>query len=100
MSDSSRTHYFIYYRIRAGVDAPDARAQVRAMQLALAGRTGVAGRLMERRDDGVTWMEIYEGIMDPAVFDEALDSETAAHQLADLIEPGSARHVERFVECA
>lgn len=100
MSDSPQTHYFIYYRIKADLDVPPARARVRAMQAALAARIGVAGRLMERRDDGVTWMEIYEGITDPTAFDSALGVETAAHKLADLIEPGSARHAECFVECA
>ncbi len=100
ISETARIHYFIYYRIRAGVDRDDAHANVRAMQAAIAARTMVSGRLMERRGDDATWMEIYESVADPAAFEAALGAETEAHRLADLIEPGSARHLERFVECA
>lgn len=93
-------HYFVYYRVRADADHDDAHASIRAMQAALARRTGVSGRLMERRDDDATWMEIYESVADPAAFEAALRTETEAHRLEDFIEPGSARHEERFVECA
>jgi hypothetical protein len=97
-SGARPTHYFIYYRLRA--DAARARATVRAMQASLAARTGVTGRLLERCGDGATWMEIYESVADPAAFEAALESEIETHKLAALIEPGSARHLERFVECA
>lgn len=97
-SAAGPTHYFIYYRVRA--DATRARATVRSMQASLATRTGVAGRLLERCGDGATWMEIYESVTDPAAFEAALASEIEAHKLAALIEPGSTRHLERFVECA
>jgi len=93
-------HYYIYYRVRANIDRDDVYAGVRAMQSALAARTGVAGRLMERRGDPCTWMEIYEAVADPTAFEIALDSETQAHHLTELVEPGAARHMERFVECA
>ncbi|WP_332671889.1 DUF4936 family protein [Aromatoleum sp.] len=97
-SGSRPTHYFIYYRVRS--DATRARAKVRAMQASLATRTGVAGHLMERCGDDATWMEIYESVADPAAFEAALGIEIEAHKLAALIEPGSTRHLERFVECA
>lgn len=100
LSETARIHYFVYYRIRADVDRDDAHANVRAMQVTLAARTKVSGRLMERRGDDATWMEIYESVADPAAFEAALAAETEVHRLADLIEPGSARHLERFVECA
>ncbi|NMG31538.1 DUF4936 family protein [Aromatoleum evansii] len=93
-------HYYVYYRVRADAEHEDAEATVRAMQAALERRTGVAGRLLERRDDAVTWMEVYEGVADPEAFEAALRIETDAHQVADLVEPGAARHTERFVECA
>lgn len=93
-------HYFVYYRIRTDIDADDARTAVRALQAALARRTGVAGRLLERFGDEATWMEIYESVGDASAFDAALTFETDAHRITDVIEPGSARHVERFVECA
>lgn len=93
-------HYYVYYRVRADVSHEDAEATVRAMQAALERRTGVAGRLMERRDDAVTWMEAYEGVADPQAFETALRIETETHGVAGIVEPGSARHTERFVECA
>ena len=99
-SDTAPVHYYIYYRIRDDIDRDDAHAGVRAMQAALAARTSVRGRLMERRGDDATWMEIYESVADAAAFEVALAAETEAHGLAGLIEPGSARHIERFVECA
>lgn len=96
--EAGLTHYFIYYRIRP--DASQARATLRAMQAALAQRTGVVGRLMERRGDDATWMEIYESVSDPGAFEVALNIETEAHKITNLIEPGSTRHIERFIECA
>ena len=100
LHEPARIHYYVYYRVRADVSHEDAEATVRAMQAALERRSGVAGRLMERRDDAVTWMEIYEGVADPPAFEAALQIEAEAHRVAHIVEPGSARHVERFVECA
>ncbi len=97
---SSPLSYYVYYRIRADIDRDDGHASVRAMQAALAARTGVSGRLMERRGDATTWMEIYEAVTDATAFEIALDIETQAHHLSDLVEPGAARHMEAFVECA
>jgi len=97
---ASVASYYIYYRVRADTEREDAHATVRAMQAAIARRTGVHGRLLERAGDDVTWMEIYESVADPAAFEAALRTETEAHQVTDLVEPGSARHLERFVECA
>ncbi len=92
-------HYFIYYRVRGGIDIDDAHASVRAMQAALARRTGIVGRLMTRTHDEITWMEIYSGITRPEEFEAVLEEETAAHDIAALIAPGAARHLERFTEC-
>jgi hypothetical protein len=97
---SGPLQYFIYYRVRGGIDRDDVHATVRAMQSALAARTGVSGRLMVRHSDACTWMEIYEAVDDPTAFEIALDIETQAHRLSELVEPGAARHMERFVECA
>lgn len=93
-------HYFIYYRVRAEIDRDDAHASIRCMQAALTRRTGVVGRLMERRNDDSTWMEIYESVINPDAFEIALHAETGDHKFDELLEPGTARHIERFVECA
>lgn len=91
--------YYVYYRIAADADLGAARGRVRAMQQALHEHTEVAGRLLERRDDPHTWMEIYDAVSDPG-FEHALQREVEAAGVDRLIEPGSSRHVERFVECA
>jgi hypothetical protein len=91
--------YYVYYRIAEGADGDQARARVRAMQQSVRDKLGVGGRLLERRDDPHTWMEVYETVSDPG-FEHALQREAEAAGLARFIEPGSTRHVERFVECA
>ncbi len=99
MSADAEIHYYIYYRIRNAIDADDAQASVRAMQAALAKRTGVTGRLLRRAHDTMTWMEIYEGVTDPNAFEAALRAETESHRLDALVDTGGVRHIERFSEC-
>lgn len=92
-------HYFIYYRIRDDLDRDDAHAIVRGMQVALERRTGVHGRLFTRCHEDATWMETYEAAGDSGDFEHALRDETARHGVDELVQPGSARHLECFVEC-
>ncbi|AUL99840.1 DUF4936 domain-containing protein [Zoogloeaceae bacteirum Par-f-2] len=91
--------FYVYFRLREDIDQQDAAAGILAMQAALARRTGVSGRLMRRRGDPRTWMEIYEAVTDPAGFEHALAETVAEHKLGELLEPGSARHLEQFVQC-
>ena len=91
--------YYVYYRIRADADRDLALTRIRAMQASLLARTGVCGRLMMRHGDAATWMEVYEPVSDPAGFDVALQQEVVAANVLELIEPGSARHVEPFALC-
>lgn len=66
--------YFIWYRVHAdqvGV-ASDAESVVRAMMGRLACRAGVVGRLLKKRDEPATWMEVYEGVGDGALFEREL----------------------------
>lgn len=92
-------NYFIYYRVRADQDLESARASVRSMQLALEHRTGVRGRLFARCHEDLTWMEVYEGVTAAGDFEQALREGIEAQRLEALVEPGSARHAECFVEC-
>lgn len=91
--------FYVYFRLGADADREDACACVRAMQRGLFEHTGVSGRLLERRDDQRTLMEIYEWVSDPG-FEHLLDDAVEASGIGRFIEPGSTRHVERFVECA
>jgi hypothetical protein len=61
---------YVYYRT-SGNFLPD--KQLATDLLAEVSRlTGITGRLLQRRDDAGTWMEIYEGIADCDVFDQQL----------------------------
>jgi len=43
-------------------------------------------------------MEIYRGVRDRQAFEAALEAAVEANRLDEIIEPGSARHLECFVE--
>jgi Domain of unknown function (DUF4936) len=88
--------YYIYYRTNES--EPQVRAAVGAMLTALARDTGVQGRLLHRCDDMTTWMEVYEGIRDPARFERALDAAVDTFGLRALLAPNAERHIERFVD--
>ena len=92
-------HYFIYYRIREDCDPDIAHNSVRTMQADIEEQTGIAGRLMIRIHDDATWMEIYENVFDAEKFEQVLQDAVDANDLIALVEPGAARHIERFTEC-
>ena len=87
--------YYVYYRVPAE-NAKRARAAVSALQRELSDLTGIAGRLLRRRDDETTWMEIYEGVADAARFEAELAELVKHHGLAALLVPGSSRKQEIF----
>jgi hypothetical protein len=94
-----RLSYFIYYRLRPEA-AARAAAAVAAMQQRLGEVTGISGRVLQRADDAMTWMEIYEGVSDAAAFQDAMERLVAEYGLTDLLAEGQVRHVERFAQCA
>ncbi len=95
-----KVDYYVYYRVAADRDHASAHDGVRAMQQRLAARTGIVGRLLVRRDDSHTWMEVYPGVGDPDGFETALVEECRQAGLARWLESDTVRHMERFVECA
>ncbi len=88
------THYFVWYRVPG--DAAAARAIVDALQRDVASRTRVVGRLLTRTGAPPTWMEVYEGVGDPAAFEAALADAVTRHGVAAHAPEG--RHVESFVD--
>jgi len=82
----------VYFKLAA----PDAALfhRLTAMQAELAWQTGADARLLQRRDDALTWMEVYEGIADADAFARALDAALQRHGI-DPADP--ARHLEWFV---
>ncbi len=72
------------------------RVAIAAMMADLSRRTGVAGRLLVRRDEPATWMEIYEDVADAARFERELSGAVMRHGIARLNGMGN-RHIEAFV---
>jgi hypothetical protein len=85
--------YYIYYRVAQ----PDrAQTLVRDIHAAVKRRTGIAGRVLRKRDDPATWMEIYEGVGDAAAFELDLAAVVDAANFAAVLESGGLRHMECF----
>ncbi|MCD5361759.1 DUF4936 family protein [Chromobacterium aquaticum] len=61
-------NHCLYCYFKADADDAALLSRLRALQSALQARTGVPGRLLRRRDDAGTWMEVYEGISDADAF--------------------------------
>ena len=87
------THFYVWYTVSGDLKA--AVTALGAMFDALEAKTGVTGRLLARRDDPATWMEIYEDITEPARFERTLDALVVEHGLLAFVE-GGRRHTERF----
>lgn len=87
--------YYIYYRVPTG-NAARTREAVGALQRELSDATGIGGRLLRRRDDETTWMEIYEGVPDGMRFESKLAELVERHGILALLAPGSARKQEVF----
>lgn len=88
------THYYIWYRVTG--DRARARSCVNALMHDVALHAGVIGKLLMRRDDPSTWMEIYEHVVDTARFETVLAEATARSGITACAQDG--RHVERFAD--
>ena len=93
-----RLSYYIYYRV---AQPEQAKTRVRNIQAALKSQTGIDGRLLEKRDDPATWMEIYEGVSDADAFEQCLAAAVLESGFTAVLATGSARHLECFEDsCA
>lgn len=88
------THYYVWYRVTG--DPAAARTAVDAALQDVSVEAGVAGRVLVRRGDARTWMEVYEHVADGARFERALAAAVVRHALPGHAE-GGVRHVEPFV---
>ncbi|MHB1246086.1 MAG: DUF4936 family protein [Sulfuriferula sp.] len=89
-------HYYIYYRVKD--DDAETETHIHAMQTRLACRSNIKGRLLKRRDDPSTWMEIYENVADSINFEHQL-ARTVSEFDVDMFLTGDGRRViECFVE--
>ena len=89
---SGATHFYVWYTVTA--ERADAVRAVSDLIAAVEEETGVAGRVLARRDDASTWMEIYENVGDAGAFERALAALARRHDVARV--SGGVRHVERF----
>jgi uncharacterized protein DUF4936 len=87
--------YYIYYKVPAAA-ATRLRAAAEDLQRSVAAKTGIAGRLLCRRDKAETWMEVYEDVGDEQRFEGALNAELERLRFAELLGAGSARVTEIF----
>ena len=87
--------YYVYYRVPPGI-AGRARTAVATIQRELSDATGIVGRLLRRRDDEATWMEIYESVPESVPFERKLAELVERHGLVALLVPGSSRKQEIF----
>ena len=83
-------NYYVYYKVEPELLAL-LRSSVDEMFKKIEKECGVRGRWMHRRDDPLTYMEVYEGVTDEKAFEALLEREGA--------KLGLQRKVERFV-CA
>src|SRR5690242_6924273 len=86
---------YIYYQVPKENIASIRRAAM-ALLSDLKASAGISGRLLRRRDDPATWMEVYEGITDLEKFELDLDEAVDRHGLDALLAP-SRRQREIFL---
>ena len=93
---ASPVHCYVYYRVDPA-RAAAARETIAAVLASIEERAGVTGRLLQRRDEPMLWMEVYESVHDPARFDVMLADLLDTHRFSQFLAPGSTRKIERFV---
>ena len=81
-------NYYVYYKVEPG-RVEELRPRVDALFEKIQDQFGVHGRLMRRRDDPTTYMEVYEDVKDERGFEALLEREGA--------KLGVQRKLERFV---
>lgn len=88
-------HYYIYYRVKD--DDAETETQIRAMQVRLACRSSINGRLLKRRNDSSTWMEIYENVADSIHFEHQLARTVSEFDVDMFLANDGQRVIECFV---
>jgi len=87
----------VYYRVEPAHATECARC-VDALLAAMASCCAIPPRRLRRCDDADTWMELYEGVVDWAAFEHALERETRLSGAGRYATGG--RHLECFTPFA
>ena len=93
---ASPVHCYVYYRVDPA-RAAAARETIAAVLASIEERAGVTGRLLQRQEEPMLWMEVYESVHDPARFEVMLADLLDTHRFSQFLAPGSTRKIERFV---
>ena len=89
-------HCYVYYRVDPRARPPRATT-LAAVLASIEERAGVTGRLLQRQDEPMLWMEVYESVHDAARFEVMLADLLDTHRFSQFLAPGSTRKIERFV---
>jgi hypothetical protein len=90
------TSYYVYYRVDAG-KVGSLKLEIKKLFEEIQKQTGICGRWMHRRDDPLTYMEIYEGVKDEAAFEALLERECGLLGLQQFVAAGTGRRREIFI---
>ncbi|MDC7708882.1 DUF4936 family protein [Vogesella indigofera] len=82
---------YIYYRVQDNI--LPIRQQTETLLAEIEKMTGIKGRLLQRRDDAQTWMEVYEAVADSSALQQALQRALTTRPLLAAL----SRHEEWFV---
>ena len=93
---SAPVHCYVYYRVDPA-RAAAARRTIAGVLATIEERVGVTGQLLQRRDEPMLWMEVYENVRDPARFEVTLADLLDTHRFSQFLAPGSVRTIEHFV---
>ncbi|RKQ54753.1 uncharacterized protein DUF4936 [Vogesella indigofera] len=85
---------YVYYRVQDNI--LPIRQHIASLMAEIEKITGIKGRLLQRRDDAQTWMEVYEPVADADALQQALQDALATRPLLAAL----ARHEECFVPLA
>ena len=85
---------YIYYRVQDNI--LPIRQQVASLLAEIEKSSGIKGRLLQRRDDAQTWMEVYEPVADADALQQALQRALTTQPLLAAL----SRHEEWFVPLA
>ena len=81
-------NYYVYYKVD-GRSLEAFRPVVKDLFSKIEKQFGIRGRWMRRRDDPMTYMEVYEDVENAAAFEAFMEKETRTMNLE--------RRVERFI---
>jgi hypothetical protein len=87
--------YYIYYRVDPSKSDVGER-RIRELFTAMRRATGIAGRLMKKRNEPTLWMEVYENVTDEAKFEWELAEAIEQLKVQEVLLAGTARHIECF----